>query len=62
MPSSRGADYRVGGQYEYIGIVYSAAQPDVDINMADSFTPFPGDVLLASYPKTGSVLKFDKTE
>lgn len=53
-------DYRLPGQFEYRGILYSGGYKGIDINMLDKWKVQPSDVVIATYPKAGkAVVIFD---
>ena len=47
-------EYKVPGQFEYNGVIYfDRVQSELDLDIADGWRVDKGDVLIASYPKSG---------
>ena len=45
--------HRIPGQYVYDGIVFGSVNPAAALDKIKTITDYSGDLLLATYPKTG---------
>ena len=45
--------FKLPGQYEYDGIVFSVVYPDINYAMLDTWKVKPTDVVIATHPKAG---------